>query len=78
MFVIERAKYLKLRDYKLSPKESYICVLLSMKFSNFDIAYLSGFTAGNIRVTTHRICKKMGYSTKEDLINYFDKLEMGK
>ena len=76
LFVIERAKYLNLREFKLSQKESYICVLISMKFSNFDISYLSGFTAGSIRVNTHRICKKMGCTTKEELMNYFERFEV--
>ena len=69
-FTIEKAKQLNLLDNKLSPNETYICVLISLKFSNYDIAYLSGFSFGNIRITIHRICKKMKLSSKEELVKF--------
>jgi len=44
-----------------------MCILVALKFSNFEIAYLSGYTANNIRVTIHRICKKLNVDSREAL-----------
>jgi len=65
--IIEKAYDLNLKEYKLSKTETYICVLIFFKFSNFEISYLSGFTPNSIRVNIHRICKKLSVASREDL-----------
>ena len=72
--IIEKASFLNLKKYKLTNTELYICVLISLNFSNIEIVHLSNFSANYIRVTIHRICKKINVENRKELENFL-KLE---
>lgn len=64
------ARNIEMKNLNLTESEILICSLLYLGFSTKEKVKLTGFTANKIRVNIHRICKKLNFSSREELVDF--------
>jgi DNA-binding CsgD family transcriptional regulator len=59
---------LTLQYENLTNTELYLCALIALDFSTNQILNITGFSANTLRVNIHRICIKLNFPTREELM----------